>query len=60
MMNLLLILVSCSCISFGSGVAILSVTHSMWPRMVGWMDGWEGSGRRLMKVLLGVCLVRTE
>jgi hypothetical protein len=38
MMNLLLIADSRSCISFGSGFKILSVTHSMWPGMVGWMD----------------------
>jgi hypothetical protein len=59
MMDLLLIMVSCACISFGSGI-ILSVTRSMWPRIAGWMDGWEGSCRRLMEVLVGVCLVGTE
>jgi hypothetical protein len=35
MKHLLLISLSCSCISFYSCVTILSVTHSMWPQMVG-------------------------
>lgn len=60
-MNVLLILVSCSSISFGSGFTVLSATPTLWPQMVRWMnDELERSRRGLMGVLLGVCLVGTE